>query len=495
MNWQDFLKQKAKEQGLSSDLEQTLLAAFPSSDGKPNRQDSITNILNEGIERVKGQIGIDAVKIRLQNIYQAFESVCPQLSEMKGAGKLKHLHTYLRQVYSQEKPNPLIIQPSPEDYTYPKEFRSLIDSRIKRFVGREFVFNKFKKFVEDNDKGYFTVIGEPGMGKSAIASKYVYDYHVPCYFNVVTNAANTPETFLRSLRNQLIKRYGLTDIQSYGLTDIKTASLSAILEEVRDRLDPQQPLIIVVDALDEVKQEQGAENILHLPQYLPDKVYFFLTRRPFNDKTEKRLYTDIDTPQVELDLRKERENNQDDLKKALIWYLQEDEEYKDKLNLWLKENGYTLEQFIELVSEKVVDNFMYLVCLMDALKKAEYKKFDLNQLPPKLEDYYDLHWQRMGMTKAENRDKVLIIYTIKEILTPIPKEAIADILGMELTTVERVLTEWYQYFKLENIEGEICYNFYHLSFRSYIESRQELDKEKPIFKEVNEKIFQFLKSL
>lgn len=265
-----------------------------------------------------------------------------------------------------------------------------------------------------------------------------------------------------------------------------------MLEEVRDKLPTEQPLIILVDALDEVKQEEGAENILHLPKNLPDKVYFFLTRRPYANPTEKRLFIE-DTPQKELDLRKEKKNNQDDIRKCLEKYLFNDPDYTEKLKTWLKENNYQPEQFIDLVASKVVDNFMYLVCLIDALVKTEYKNFDLNELPPNLEQYYDLHWRRMGMTAPKNRFKVMVIYTIKEIRTPIPKEAIADILETEIEAVKTVLNNWFQYFKLENVEGEICYNFYHLTFRKYIELREELDSDKPMFREVNDKIFIFLK--
>ncbi|MEA5535493.1 hypothetical protein [Crocosphaera sp. XPORK-15E] len=96
------------------------------------------------------------------------------------------------------------------------------------------------------------------------------------------------------------------------------------------------------------------------------------------------------------------------------------------------------------------------------------------------------------MTEPENRFKVLVIYTIKEIQTPIPKEAIAEILDTKIEAVEAVLNDWYQYFKIEKIDQENCYNFYHLSFRSYIESRQELDQDKQMFKDVNERIFQYL---
>ena len=95
--------------------------------------------------------------------------------------------------------------------------------------------------MEENDQGYFTVTGKPGMGKSAIACKYVSDNQVPCYFNISSNANNTPPQFLSSLREQLIRRYALSNAEDIDLM--------TLLEEVRDRLNDEQPLIILVDAL------------------------------------------------------------------------------------------------------------------------------------------------------------------------------------------------------------------------------------------------------
>ena len=38
------------------------------------------------------------------------------------------------------------------------EFKSIITEKIRRFYGRHFVFEAFKKFL-DNKNGYFTVVG------------------------------------------------------------------------------------------------------------------------------------------------------------------------------------------------------------------------------------------------------------------------------------------------------------------------------------------------
>jgi hypothetical protein len=487
MEWQEFLKQQAMRRKLSSIQIETLLAAFPDVDKERPQTEIVQELAKKGTIIQEGSLKSPS---RLGGIYKNFEEVepvCPELAQKNGAGKLEALYIYLKQIYINEQKPPIVDKLDyPKDY--PKEFRELIDSRTKRFVGRKFVFDAFEEFIQENDRGYFTVIGEPGMGKSAIAANYVVTHKAPCYFNVITDGNNTPDVFLESIRSQLIKRYNLENLQ--------TANLLTLLEEVRDRLRDslrdEQRLIIVVDALDEVNQLSNVENILNLPKFLPKNVYFLLTRRPFKE-SEKRLFTELSTPQKKLDLRNMEQLNQNDIKACIRLFLNEDRDYKDKLQNWLNQRNYQPEAFIELVASKVIDNFMYLVCLMDALVKKEYEDFDLNQLPPNLEEYYDLHWRRMGMNQPENRLKTMIIYTIKEIQTPIPKEAVAAILETAIEDVESVLNNWFQYFKVKAIDGEVCYDLYHLTFKEYLASREELKSDKPIFQEVNQKIYEFLK--
>jgi len=89
----------------------------------------------------------------------------------------------------------------------PPEFESLIEEKIRTFCGRRFVFDNFKKFITDNPQGYFTIIGDAGMGKSSIVAKYVSEHKSPCYFNILVEGRNRPELFLKSIRQQLIDRY------------------------------------------------------------------------------------------------------------------------------------------------------------------------------------------------------------------------------------------------------------------------------------------------
>jgi hypothetical protein len=174
---------------------------------------------------------------------------------------------------------------------FEKKFKAIIQQKTDLFSGRKFVFDKFRNFLSNNNNGYFIIIGDPGMGKSTIASKYVLAHKCPCYFNSFLDIDNSPAKFLENIRKQLVRRYSLKNADQ--------DDLSTLLQRVSENLLEGQKLIIVVDALDELDQKEGG-NLLGLPEYLPNKVYFLITRRPCNEST-KRL--NIAFPYEEFDLR------------------------------------------------------------------------------------------------------------------------------------------------------------------------------------------------
>ncbi len=270
----------------------------------------------------------------------------------------------------------------------PQEFERLIQEKTQLFCGRKFVFKAIKDFFSKNPHGYFTIIGDAGMGKSAIAAKYVLDNpEAICFFNIRAEGMNRPELFLKKIRQQLIDRYELQDLED--------ADLSLLLIKVKEKLSAGKRLVIVVDALDEVDQEASG-NLLYLPTNLPEEVYFLLTRRPYN-QNEKRLHFSPNTPSQELDLReKVRESKQD--VKEYIRQLRDDEEYKQGLSQWIEKQNLNSSKFIEKIAVKSESNFMYLRYVLPAIAKGFYNNKSLEELPEGLQGYYYSHWQLMGMT-------------------------------------------------------------------------------------------------
>jgi len=370
----------------------------------------------------------------------------------------------------------------------PPEFESLITEKIRTFCGRQFVFDNFQKFITANPHGYFTIIGDAGMGKSSIVAKYVSEHKSPCYFNILVEGRNRPELFLKSIRQQLIDRYELPNSAD--------ADLPTLLAKVAGKLTAGERLVIAVDALDEVEQQPG-ENLLHLPTTLPDRVYFLLTRRPYN-LGNKRLSVSPGIPVKELDLRDDQyvNFNQNDIKEYIRFVIDADSEYKDGLRKWIQNRSITDTTFVEQVANKSDNNFMYLRYILPAIAKGKgnYNDLSLNQLPDGLQEYYQNHWVRMGMEDKPGQLMEIVLYILLEIGTPIPCKMIAGIAEVDECDVAQVLEdEWVEYLKKPNVEGEICYTIYHASFLDFLKTKREMDSKRKIFQDVNQRIVDYLK--
>lgn len=472
MDWQEFVEIEARKHGLSPDEEATLLAALPSENAHISQKTLAAQL----------QTTLPNVKKRLGKIYQKFGHNCPNLEPQKGAGKLKILRNYLTSKYY--KPGHITsVNPTPE-LSYPPEFKALIEEKTRNFCGRQFVFHEFEKFMRENPCGYFTVVADAGMGKSAIAAKYVSDNFAPCYFIVLVERRNTPEQFLQNIRQQLIQRYALQNAEA--------DDLPTLLAKVAEKLTETEQLAIVVDALDEVDQDPG-DNLLHLPTTLPKGVYFLLTRRPYNLE-KKRLVLSPEVPETQLDLSASEyeELNEADIKQYIRFVIEKDPEHGEALKQWMQQRQIPPPQFIDCVAEKSQNNFMYLRYVLPAIAKGQYDNLELTDLPEGLEGYYQQHWVRMKMETEPRELMTIVLFILVEISTQIPSEMMAGIAEKDEYEVQKVLDEWVEYLSKREIEGECCYSIYHTSFLDFLKQKRELKKTRKLFKKVNGQIAKYL---
>jgi len=376
-----------------------------------------------------------------------------------------------------------------QKYPYPPEFQSLIIEKIKSFCGRKFVFTAFENFINTNKKGYFTVIGDAGMGKSTITAKYVFDHKTICYFNNLQENRNSPELFLESIRQQLINRYQLVNVDK--------DDLSTLLVKATEKITTNEKLIIIVDALDEVDQKPGGENILYLPKTLPDNVYFFLTRRRYESNKE-RLYTEgLKEEYLDLTDSKYDQENQHDIQEYICFCLNDDPEHKDGLQTWIETKHITPDAFVNQLATKSENNFMYLCYVLRAIAEGKYNDLNLTQLPQGLQNYYQKHWERMKMDDESQKMKVIILYILVEFAKPIPCEKIAAITEKDEFDVQKILDEWIEYLRKQPEDGYDCYSIYHASFLNFLKPKKELnpEKRKQLLQEVNQKIINYYENI
>ena len=283
------------------------------------------------------------------------------------------------------------------------------------------------------------MVGDAGMGKSAIAAKYVSQYQAVYFFNILSERRNTPEQFLKTIRQQLINRFKLQNAEE--------ANLSALITQVAEKIPTNEYLVIVVDALDEVEQEPSAANILYLPETLPEKIYFLLTRRPYTPD-KKRLRVSAPIEELDLTDSKYQIKNREDIEEYIDFFIKNNIDHKEALKKWIKERNISANNFRQQIAEKSENNFMYVRYLLPAIARNFFSDYlNLQQLPDGLQEYYQTHWVRMGMDNKPQELMVKILFILVEISTPITLEMIAAIIQQDEYDVQLILDEWVEYLK------------------------------------------------
>ena len=348
------------------------------------------------------------------------------------------------------------------------QFQSLIQDKTEGFVGREYVFDAIQAFIQENKKGYFTIIGDPGMGKSAILAKYVQDTRCIAHFNVQLQGPNRTDQFLESVCKQLVARYQLSydPLPSNATRD--GDFLGQLLDEVAQRSNGQ-PVVIAVDALDEVDSGSYRDaNILYLPPHLPNGVYFIMTRRrgvevPFTTYAPVQITSLLDY--------------QIDSQRDVRLYIQNRVDDSEKLRQQINERQETIIVFTDKIVDKSENNFMYLRYVLQDIEKGLYKDLSLESFPQGLQGYYDFHWRRMGMTANPLPDaKIKIVYILGEVKQPVSRQQICDFSGEDTRILQTVLNEWEQFLHELLKDNQKFYSVYHASFRDFLHRKDILEK-------------------
>jgi hypothetical protein len=117
---------------------------------------------------------------------------------------------------------------------------------------------------------------------------------------------------------------------------------------------------------------------------------------------------------------------------------------------------------------------MYLRYVLPEIESGAYKDLDFDRLPVGLENYYEDHWHRMGMTASPlPKERIKVIYVLSEVRRPVSRALLSDFCKEDEITVQSILDVWIQFMHKQRVDKENRYSLYHNSFRDFL-NRQDI---------------------
>ncbi|MBD2694139.1 ATP-binding protein [Anabaena catenula] len=350
-------------------------------------------------------------------------------------------------------------------------------AKSENFVGRDFVFTAINNFLDRYPKGYFTIVGVPGSGKSAILAQLVLQNPDIIYYNAQIPGKNRVKEFLTDICSQLITKFqSLLNGENQDFDNYDSSVFSFLLQQISEHLSPNSKLIIIIDGLDAINLEHQAigTNLFYLPRYLPNQVYFIFARRPYKKSHGGLL---IEAPSQVLDLSDFQEENREDVKlyiqrnltplTPLPYKGMGEQEFSNSPLL----AGEGLGERSQLIGENE-DNFMYVQQVLAAFADGFYDQPEnINSIPPDLDSYYQQHWEKMqGDGLSDVAVNLLRVLTAGE-MQPISTLAISQEINVDVFDVMEVIEQWLEFMQEFRTGKETKYQLYHHGFRLWLRER------------------------
>ena len=346
------------------------------------------------------------------------------------------------------------------------EFYQRIEELTETFKGRTFEREKLLQFVINETKGYCSIQGNPGIGKSALIAQFFKDLRA----SEKAKNVNVVEYFIRRgtaqaqteyLLNYLIKR---TDELFPQGKEVRAEG--KMVFEIQQQLFNKwrlwaehsngKKLLFLIDGLDE-----GVENniVSYLPRENFQDILIIYGSRPGGHKTIDELWA---TLPLESHSKIELSGLSKEDIRALIYEVA---------------NKYDLEkdsEWIEAVQKRSQGNPLYLKLLCDSIENGGIALNDVNALPSKIDEYY----KAILLRYAQDPDGVALLaglYTFAAAKDYLTMSHLGLMNQLGDATLERIGSTLKEVL-YENplTEDVLDYQLFHESFREYLVKEKTL---------------------
>jgi WD40 repeat protein len=329
------------------------------------------------------------------------------------------------------------------DYSkFPIDFSAKIEFLTQYFVGRQEAIEKIAQFLQTHKSGYLAIVGEAGIGKSALLAKLVKERGYLHHFVDDKQNSAKDEVFLRSMVEQLRQKYGF---EFEERPPIAVSEWNIYFQKWLKEASTEGQLTICVDALDEAQHYGGSDNLLkYLPHELPDNVYFILTSRPELKKEDITLFVST----------------------VFETYSLSPLTLSDIENYLIQCNIATASEVATVIWQKSEGNPLYLYYLLQECDGQNLKLEQVNQLPQGLMKFYEKQWhERIWVgdkaTKEGYKQILCLLLILKE---PPSEEILLELTDLDWAELHDYLNSLRHFMRI----GE-RYEFFHDSFKNFVQ--------------------------
>ncbi|MFQ5615215.1 MAG: AAA family ATPase [Anaerolineales bacterium] len=348
-------------------------------------------------------------------------------------------------------------------------FLPLIADKTEGFVGRQFVFDALDSFLHQKKSGYFVILGEPGIGKTALLAQLVKTRGYPHHFNVAPQNIRSPRQFLANACAQIIARY---DLRHDTIPEDATGDSNFLLQCLQEAAakPKNRPVVLVVDALDEAERLglPARVNALYLPPTLPEGAYIVVTSRPLDDlkiqvSVQQSLFLEPDSKGNLLDIRTYIQN-----------YLETSEKLRARLSAW----NTTHASFVKGLARKSEGNFIYLRYVLPAIAEGKFMDGALDELPQGLAAYYRGHWNQMQIAEPQTFDDLYapVVCMLAVVREPVTVAQLHRWTGKDRAHIRRAIARWREFLEEGDSIAERKYRVYHTSFQDFLGEMVDLKR-------------------
>jgi len=310
------------------------------------------------------------------------------------------------------------------------------------FVGRDWLTEKIDQWLAESPRSAMVIIGEPGIGKSAIAAWLVHErdpqiaaVHL-CSTQITdsTDPHRFVETVVAQLSARLPEYASLVEMlrpeqrretAGRAFEELVTNPLSG-LECERDAL------LLVVDSLDEAQRQDG-ETVLDVLEANVDRLPGWL-RVIVTTRADDRICQRIRAHEW-IELEAEGNENMEDVSDFIAGRLED-----DRLAERLVEADAAPAEVQAEVERISAGNFLVAKALLIAVEEATISVDDLSEVAPDLHDFYQKLFRAWFPDTDEfDADYYPLFGALAISVGPLPRDLIEEMLGRDARETRRRL--------------------------------------------------------